>query len=965
MSPAGAAENTAEPASVTLVPAAGDLIDIAAAGMVQRYRSQLPDLSALTILVPQLRCLPALRARLSYHAAGALLGPRICTLQQFAAERGDAGLPLPASECRLILLQALRRYRGVFAGQNLWQTADALFSLFEELTLNDCAFDDDEPAFAERLRGLYRARPHSALSREAQIAHRLWRAYLEETAGQAPAASYAAALRTACVALTAEPSAGPSAGCAADRVAERVADRAAGQWLELLGFDTFAGAERAALRIAFVAGRAHVWLHGRADGRDGQAQRHLCAQLGVAATPSPPATSARGAWLDALFDGPACAFPAVPPGLRITACAGPEHEARCVDLAIREALLGGCTRVAVVTEDRRLARRLRALLERAGVQLADAVGWALSTSAAAALINAWLDAAESRFQFRPLLDVLKSPFFSADAAAVTEFERELVERRRIESGLDRYLQACKPDSPLENLLQRVAAAARLMPERTRAWPGQVWTVHLLRVLEALDLTPALRADAAGARLLQVLGELERALIQRPQLTDWHEFRVLLDRGFERATFVPDAAAAACTVQLLTLEQSALLQADAVIVAAATRRHIPGGGSAEPFFNQSVRAELGLPDVQQRHALQMARLRRVLEAAPDVRITYAPDEPGEAPQPCPWIEALAARAAIPPGPGVWDPALAVRAQQAQAEVVASTSVPAVRRAPAEAKLPSALLPRAWSASMHQTLLDCPYRFYAQYCLGLRVPQAPDEDPDRSDYGARVHRILEAFTQPVTGLPPALAEPVTAANRAAARARLEAIADAVFAPDLKARALAQVWLTEFRSIVPALLDWLEQRPAGAARAEVEFRRPFGERFELIGRADRLESRADGRFALIDYKTGQVPAADEVVSGEAVQLLHYALLDERIAQVEYLPLRDPAKPVSLEPELAALTQAAAERLARLQQQMLRWQPLPANGGDTVCRWCDHRGICRKGDWHPAAPDMGSNEGSNRGGV
>ena len=48
-----------------------------------------------------------------------------------------------------------------------------------------------------------------------------------------------------------------------------------------------------------------------------------------------------------------------------------------------------------------------------------------------------------------------------------------------------------------------------------------------------------------------------------------------------------------------------------------------------------------------------------------------------------------------------------------------------------------------------------------------------------------------------------------------------------------------------------------------------RPGGP-FTLVGRADRIERRADGRLAILDYKTGAPPSQREVDAGLAPQLL-----------------------------------------------------------------------------------------------
>ncbi|MBV8063426.1 MAG: PD-(D/E)XK nuclease family protein, partial [Nevskia sp.] len=700
------------------LPPQADLAERLAQAILARHHDGLPDLSRLTVLLPAAGAAPALRRQLGLQAGGPLLGPRLLSLQQFAAERGGGPLPVPAAECRLILVAALRKYRGLFPGQNPWQLAEALYALFEELSLNAVSLPQDVEAFTGMLLTAYGARPLAALSHEAQIVHTLWRAFLEETQGRSPAAAYATSLNAA------------------------FANVRGGEMLYLAGFDTLAGAERAALARLSQAVPLEIWLHGRAAGRDAAALLAFSAQLGAEPETLQAPADARSDFLDAVLGGGTA--PSGHPGLTITEAEGPEHEARCVDLAVREALLEGCATVAVVTEDRRLARRLRALLERAGIVLQDQGGWALSTSAAAAALHAWLDSYERNFQFRPLLMLLKSGFFAADPLALRALERDLVYRAGIESGLERYLARAAPWPPLRSLLETLADAARGLPSTGRPRLLRDWMAGVERSLRTLGLWQRFAEDEAGRRLLEILGELDAAFAQRPQSADWREFRALLDRAIERATFVPPQAGQDRRVRLLTLEQSAGLRCDALVLAGATRAQIPGPPPGEPFFNQSVRGELGLPNLAQRQALALARLRRVLQAAPRVRITYSAEQPGEPAQLSPWIEAMESQA-LHRDLELRERGLAARAGSASVEIAAPAAKPATPRTLPRPGVAAERLPREISATAHQRLVDCPYQFFVSVCLGLRAEQAPDEDPDRSDYGQRVHRILEAFTQ----------------------------------------------------------------------------------------------------------------------------------------------------------------------------------------------------------------------------
>lgn len=901
-------------ASAFLVAPGDDLAGRIAGRLLERHGAARPDWSAITLLVPAATAIAPLRRALLARA-GALLGPHVRTLAGFAESRGGGAPPLGALECRLLITAALRRHRGLLPGVDRGRAAAALFELFEELTASAVDPGADAAAFAARLRQAYGADENPWLSREAHIVQRLWQAFTEDTGGRSPAATYRRRLAAALGAL------------------------APGEALYFCGLDALDAGEAAAVGAALRAGRAELWLQGRLEGHDGAALRALCAAAGVAPQALAAEADARGALLDAAYaEAPAALAPGAP-GLRLLEAAGPEHEARCVELAVRQALLDGARQVAVIAEDRRLARRLRALLERAGIALEDRAGWALSTSSAAATLDAWLQCLETGFQFRPLLELLKSGFMQPPPAAMAELERRLIYGRlAIEGGLPAFIAEAR-SAELRELLRGLQRAAVSLPRG--AAPAGRWMELLLGSLRALPLWPALLGDPAGARLAGVLGELDAACRRVSLSLGWEQFREMLDRAIEGETFVPEAQGGA--VRLVTLAQAQFERPDLLVLAGATREQLPGGGGAAPFFNASVRRELGLPDWIARRALALLRLRRVLQCAPRVLVTFAPATLDEPAQPSPWLEAVEASCAA----DLRERALPRLAATAAAEVSHDDGIAPARRRPAP-PAPAALLPATLSSGAHQALVDCPYQFFASALLGLRSEHAPDEDPDRSDYGERVHRILEAFTRPVDGMPPPFGEAVTPDNRARALDCLRAIAAAVFAGDLERRALAQLWRAEFESALPRLLDWLEARPPPrAVEAEVPLRREFCG-VELTGRADRLEVQADGHRTVVDYKTGRLPRQADVDAGEAVQLLHYALLEPAVSAVEYLALREGERGFGRGRELAPLRAAAGARLERALHALRAGAPLPAHGHEQVCERCDYRGLCRIEDWH-----------------
>src|SRR3569623_399205 len=503
----------------------------------------------------------------------------------------------------------------------------------------------------------------AALGDEARLVHTLWQAWhrqLRDAGERDPETAYLAALRSAldrddrCIFFM--------AGYSELAPPERA-------WAQRL-------AEQGRLTMLIQAGAADQGVVGN-DGVPHPADmiRALLADWPAPAVASAPPTP-NAQFLDTVFAPRTLAgavseeqlfavrarrfaaqHPANPatPHLELLRTAGAEDEARAVDIQVRRWLLAGRRRVAIVTEARRLARRLRAQLERADVGLHDAAGWALSTTAAAAALERWLETLEEDYAHQPLTDLLKSPFVlpARDRgellAAEHRFEQDIVLHENVGRNLRRYREhlayrrARLPQAVgnvVQELLDAVAhAATPLLPflnTSQRHAPARMLTA-LETSLRALGMEDAFARGAAGQRVLQGLAVMRAALAGRQLPMTWRDFRTWLGRTLERFNFQAPAPAAA--VQLMNLTQSTLLHCDALILAGANAEHLPGSGESSPFFNDAVRRDLGLPTARARYAQRSYAFRRLLECAPEIVITLQHEQNGEARLPSPWVEAI--------------------------------------------------------------------------------------------------------------------------------------------------------------------------------------------------------------------------------------------------------------------------------------------------------------------------------------
>ena len=975
-------ENPVSP-SLYLLPYDCDVTAAIAQVVLEHAFPMLPDLSRITILLPDLQAAPRLRRELLEHAEKrgifSLIGPNIHAFHEWLISRAapPSRPQLTPQQRELMLTEVLMEHPHLYGRGSAWALAHSLLDLFDELTLHRVVPPSSHADFVRLLSSAYRANEEvqSHLGREATLVHTLWQAWHRQLAAEGVMESATARL----LALAGKPEEGRE-----------------DHQLFLAGFHHFSNAELDWLRRLLARRRGCLLLQGRCadlpergepppDDAVGRLLKRLAqspARLSGTAERTTPLT----AFLDAVYDRDggslrerslrfAARHPASPVAERfhLFLAAEADEEARAVDIQVRRWLLAGHRRIGIVTENRRLARQVRALLEQGGVAIVDSAGWALSTTRAAASLERWLEAVEEEFDRRPLLDLLKSPFAFHDMERanldniVHRFEQDIVSNGRIARGMARYRQHLEwrrrllPEwtehyaTAIQQLLERLEqAAAPLLACLHGRHPPQEFMKALLQSVETLGMRAALIEDEAGIRVVQQLEQLAEAARGSRLKMSWQTFRTWLGTNLERAHFRPPVAGS--PVQLMNLSQSALGQFDALIIASAEREFLPGPGNSSPFFNDAVRAELGLPTRQERLGERFHLFRRLLQAAPRLLFTLRREQDGEPIVPSPWLENLRAFHRLGYGHDLGDDGLSLLVHNPRAVPFRSDTehLPPATERPAPA-VPPSLSPRTVSASAYQQLMDCPYQFYAARCLKLAAPEPIRETLAKSDFGERVHRCLEAFHRDLPGLPGPFSGPFEPERREEAIALLEEIAEQVFADDLEDNFQHRGWLQQWRRLMPGYVEWQFQRTADYRVQEVELEltreaRGPASSIMLRGRIDRLDLGDQGA-AVVDYKTGNVAKREQILEGESIQLPFYALLlENEVERCEYLLLTSQklgSQAVLEGEELRELAKRIGERLISLLHAIHEGTPLPAWGDEGSCDHCSFAGICRRQLW------------------
>jgi ATP-dependent helicase/nuclease subunit B len=872
----------------------------AAGILVEDQAQRLPDLSGIVLLVPHAHVtrpfLAALRARI---AEPVFLPPRFLTLPALA-ESVAAAVPGQPDSRRLVELHAFLRRVPSLPAASAWPTARELLQLLRELDDALLAPPDTFDDFARRVAGAGRRILARPLEMEARLAFDVWRAFLPGNPGTPPGGGAAYAARLAHW----------LAGCDGP--------------IYSLGLS-----DLSPLEARFLAGCA-----ARGDYRE---------------LPSPDADTARQAFLDAAWSAAsqenparkrasdfARLYPNSPIAGRVALAACPDLEALAQGVAVRlrQWLAEGRRHIGIVALDRLAARRLRAVLERENILLQDETGWTFSTAVVSHVLDRWHDLVANGAYHRDLFDLLKSRFLFADLpeaerfAAVHALERA-ARREGLTQGLDRFIELARRQglAGVLPLLSRLAEAQRQFTAPGRL-PLATWLQRMLAVLDRLGAHPLWLADSAGRQLLDLLQRLGRELEGDGHRVGFKDWRAWLTLQLDTATFLDDAVES--PVRLTHLAAARLREFDAVILLGADAAHLPARTSAA-LFSDAARQELGLPGQVARRDAALSALRDLFGGVEQSLIVWQESGAAGPNPPSPWLELLDLFHRLAYGQSL--------RVELESPAPGLAALPPPPGAPTLAKLAERLSASAW-----QTLVQCPYRYFARYGLGLWQEDEVGETMEKRDYGDLVHAILARFH---ARHPVLLAE-----ARPTLDADLRQFGRETFARWLDSDPFAQAWWLRWERRLDAYLDWALERESQGYRwqaAEQGFEHPLdcGEAgtLRLEGRLDRIDRQGEV-IAVLDYKTlsRAVLRRKLKIPGEDVQLPFYALLTGA-REAAFVGLDDDTiANIGVEGDLGAAAQAEAMRIAVTFAALAGGARLPAQGTPEVCEYCEMRGLCRR---------------------
>jgi len=622
-------------------------------------------------------------------------------------------------------------------------------------------------------------------------------------------------------------------------------------------------------------------------------------------------------------------------GVAVIEAANADEEALAIAVVLREALEHPHMTAALATPDRALARRVGAALARWSVSVEDSGGDRLADTSAGCFARLAAEAALGGLPPVTLLALVKHQLFrlgsgeGAHARAIATLERALLRgpRPRLGSaGLIHALAAFRaeqtnlhPRDPRARLdevdLDRAAElVARLSTalaplERIATEPhalfGEIAARHR-------DVVAALGTDASGEIVAFGDNEGDALMSAFDDIAagpagddieiapgDYPELFVaaIADRVVRRPGPVN------ARLHIFGLLEARLQHVDRMVLGALVEGTWPPEARTDAWLSRPMRQDLGLDLPERRIGLSAHDFVQALGAR-EVILSRSAKVAGVPTVASRFVQRLMVVA----GEARWARAKTRGERYLAYARSLDRPPPIVKRITApQPRPPTNARPTYLTVTEVEDWLRDPYTIYAKHVLKLVPLDAVDTPPGARDRGNLIHAAIDDFSRTYPDRLPA--DPIAELIRFG-RKHFAPLADY---PEARA-----FWWPRFLRIAQWFGGWDAERRAGLTSLGAEIRGeisiPVGSgAFRLAARADRIERRADGAVAILDYKTGQARTEKQVRTGLAPQLtLEAAILRNggfkeipagaSINELTYVVLRggDPAgepKPIEFE--------------------------------------------------------------------
>lgn len=558
-------------------------------------------------------------------------------------------------------------------------------------------------------------------------------------------------------------------------------------------------------------------------------------------------------------------------------CDNAQEEALTIAAVMRSVLEDETKTAALITPDRKLARRVAMACRRWGIEIDDSAGLPLSETTTGLYLRLGLRAVFSDLRPVPLLDfckharcapkeeprwralvrradekLLRGPAFRTGLAALRTKITEREDARKDVRDLERFV----------NILEEGFAPLIALQQDAEKKPFLAWLdahLHAAEFFADADILWTGKDGEAAAGLLAALRDDAEDVLD----LSGADYAALLKNALGALSVRPDYGRHARLAILGQLE-ARMVAADVTILGGLNEGTWPPAAPIDPWMSRPMRRRFKLPSPERSIGLAAHDFAQGL-CAPRVILTRAKKIDGTPTVPARWLqrmdtvlEACGLKNAIDDGDML---------RLARLLDYTPDYTPVQRPEP---RPPLAARPREISVTRVETWMNDPYSIYARYILGLYPLKPLEQDLDNAMRGTLVHGLLDRF---VAAFPDDITPDAEKTFLSIAREELDRLA-----PDASIRTLWEPRLSRIGDwLIETERGWREIMKPAARETEgrLTLSGPQGP-FVLKGIADRIDVTRDGRAgAVIDYKSAGNFAKKGMISGKHPQLALEALI------------------------------------------------------------------------------------------
>ena len=401
-------------------------------------------------------------------------------------------------------------------------------------------------------------------------------------------------------------------------------------------------------------------------------------------------------------------------------------------------------------------------------------------------------------------------------------------------------------------------------------------------------------EAGGAASLALMKELAREAGHGDVMTA-AQYRTLFDTLIHEGE-VREPGDRHPLVAFYGHREAREMEADLVVLGGLTDGVWPAATDPDPWLNRRMRRDAGLLLPERQIGLAAHDFQQAV-AGKRVILTRALRDAEAETVPSRWLNRLcnlmeglpdqggpeALDAMRKRGRQVLDAARALERPSA-AQTLDPHLKPAQRPSP---RPPVAARPKRLSLTRITTLIRDPYAIYAQYVLGLRPLDPLRHAAEERERGTAVHKVLESFVR----------ERPAAETADQAKRRLLATAETLLREVTPFPSARILWLARLERAADHLLVQDAKHGGVPVLVEEKGQIVVGDSgFVLFGTPDRIDLLPDGRYHLIDYKTGAAPTEAQQESFDKQLLLAAAMVERggfselgqvEVARISYISL------------------------------------------------------------------------------